>query len=117
MDKKTIILELPSEIINQIDKENNLGDRSVFISDLLNTQLKVEGKMIISSNELKESESLKNNEKSNSNADGKLTILNNHGDQIGVFNINNIQEFESLAKTIELISNNPKVKIRTQLWR
>ena len=73
--------------------------------------------MIISSNELQESNSLKNNEKLNSNANGKLTILNNQGEQVGVFDINNIQQFESLAKTIESISKNPKVKIRTRLWR
>jgi hypothetical protein len=117
MDKKTILLELPSDMIDRIDKENNVGDRSIFISDLLHAKLTEENKMIVTSNELTEFKSLASSRKTNSAFDGILRILNKQGKQIGVFNINNLQEFELLAKTIESISQDPKVKIRTRLWR
>ena len=40
MDKKNIYLKLPCELIDKIDNINNLGDRSEFIADLLEKQLK-----------------------------------------------------------------------------
>ena len=39
MEKRTIFLELSSEIIDRIDQSNNLGDRSLFVSNLLEKQL------------------------------------------------------------------------------
>jgi len=39
MEKKTIFLELPVEMVDKIDKQNMLGDRSIFISDLIGRQL------------------------------------------------------------------------------
>jgi hypothetical protein len=117
MDKKTILLELPSEMIDRIDKENNVGDRSIFITDLLYEKLNEESKMIASSKRVVESKSLSSNWKKNTISDGILRILNDQGEEIGVFDINNIQEFELLAKTIESVSQDPRIKIRTQLWR
>ena len=40
MEKKTIILNLSCELIDKIDKLNTTGNRSSFISDLLEEQLK-----------------------------------------------------------------------------
>ncbi|MCK4995396.1 MAG: PAS domain-containing protein [Thermoplasmatales archaeon] len=39
MEKKTIFLELPSKMIARIDEQNTVGDRSVFISELIDKQL------------------------------------------------------------------------------
>jgi len=39
MEKKTIMLELTSELIDKIDRINTMGDRSEFIQHLLNQQI------------------------------------------------------------------------------
>jgi hypothetical protein len=39
MEKKTIFLELPCELIEKIDRKNLMGDRSTFITNLLEKQL------------------------------------------------------------------------------
>jgi metal-responsive CopG/Arc/MetJ family transcriptional regulator len=39
MEKKTILLEISSELIDKIDRLNTMGDRSEFISHLLNEQI------------------------------------------------------------------------------
>ena len=39
MEKKTIFLELPAEMVEEIDRRNMMGDRSAFISDLIGRQL------------------------------------------------------------------------------
>jgi len=41
MDKKTIFLELPVNIIEELDKQNTFSDRSVFIAELLKNQLQI----------------------------------------------------------------------------
>ena len=40
MEKKTILLEIPAELIDRIDRLNTMGDRSEYISHLLKEQLK-----------------------------------------------------------------------------
>ena len=42
MEKRTIFLELSTEIIDKIDQRNKLGDRSLFVSSLLEKQLVIE---------------------------------------------------------------------------
>ena len=39
MEKKTILLEISCELIDKIDRLNTMGDRSEFISHLLNEQI------------------------------------------------------------------------------
>ena len=39
MEKKTILLEISCELIDKIDRLNTIGDRSEFISYLLNEQI------------------------------------------------------------------------------
>ena len=51
MEKKTIFLELPCELIDEIDRINTFGDRSTFVSCLLEKQVK-ESKMIKSNNSI-----------------------------------------------------------------
>ncbi len=40
MEKRNIYLNLPCELIEKIDSINKSGDRSEFIADLLNKQIK-----------------------------------------------------------------------------
>lgn len=42
VEKRTIFLELPCEIIEKIDTRNHMGDRSLFITKLLEKQLQNE---------------------------------------------------------------------------
>lgn len=39
MKKKTIFLELPAEMVEEIDRRNVIGYRSAFITDIINRQL------------------------------------------------------------------------------
>jgi len=39
MEKKTILLEISVELIDKIDRLNTMGDRSEFITHLLNEQI------------------------------------------------------------------------------
>lgn len=39
MQKKTILVEISAELIDRIDRLNTMGDRSEFISHLLNEQI------------------------------------------------------------------------------
>jgi len=39
MEKRTILVEISAELIDKIDQLNTMGDRSEFISHLLNEQL------------------------------------------------------------------------------
>jgi metal-responsive CopG/Arc/MetJ family transcriptional regulator len=39
MEKKTIMIEISAELIDKIDSLNTMGDRSEFISHLLNEQI------------------------------------------------------------------------------
>ena len=42
VEKRTIFLELPCEMIEKIDTWNNVGDRSLFVTELLEKQLQNE---------------------------------------------------------------------------
>ena len=39
MEKRTILVEISAELIDKIDRLNKMGDRSEFISHLLNEQI------------------------------------------------------------------------------
>jgi hypothetical protein len=39
MEKRTILVEISAELIDKIDSLNTMGDRSEFISHLLNEQI------------------------------------------------------------------------------
>jgi metal-responsive CopG/Arc/MetJ family transcriptional regulator len=39
MEKRTILVEISAELIDKIDQLNTMGDRSEFISHLLNEQI------------------------------------------------------------------------------
>jgi len=109
METKKIILELSCELIDKIDRLNNLGDRSDFISYLIEEQLKTSN--INSSSELitKMSEN-----KGFFGVNGEINILNCKGDSLGTFDIDTLEGFENLTKKIQEISKDPAVQIRAR---
>lgn len=110
MEKKTIFLELPCELIERIDNKNTLGDRSAFITELLEKQLEIKP-------------SLKSNIQINHIVDksiqefgiaGEINLLKTNGESLGKFNINTLEGFEDLAKKIQEVSEDPAVRIRAK---
>ena len=108
MDKKTIYLELPCEVIEKIDDKNISGDRSVFITELLKKQLNE------NFNDLdyttfcikEENKSYDNIEKKS----GIVKIFTSDDGSIGSYDIDTIEGFESLINKIADISMHPIVK-------
>jgi len=110
MEKKSIILNLSCELIDKLDKLNNIGDRSAFISQLLEKQLETPTINNIGvSTELttKMSESF-------FGVSGEINLVNSNGISVGKFDINTLEGFEDLAKKIQEISRDPAVQIRAQ---
>ena len=113
MEKKTVFLELPCEIIDKIDQHNRLGDRSTFVSELLEKQLQREvTRMQISSEIMTRmgSEDVKI-------VSGEVGLVNGKGLPLGKFNINTVEGFENLAKKISELSDDPIVRMRARRWR
>jgi len=113
MEKKTIFLELPAEIIDKIDKENIMGDRSAFVSNLLEKQLHENITTMDASTELinrmnKTGEPL--------GLSGEISLLNSQGQGLGKFDINTLEGFENLAKKIGEISDDPIVRMKARRW-
>lgn len=110
MEKKNIILELPCELIDKIDRINTMDDRSTFISNLLEKQLD-----LIETNSMKagmEFSSILSNSESPFGVSGIINLVNNQGVSLGKFNINTLEGFEELTKKIQEISEDPAVQIR-----
>lgn len=117
MDKKTIFLELPSEMVDMIDHENTTGDRSTFISNLIDSQFKTDTTTITPTDVSTELTSRMNAQTPTLGTNGELKIFNNKGNPIGTFNINTIDGFEQLANTIATISEDPVVRMKARRWR
>ena len=107
MEKKTLFLELPCELIEKIDRFNQMGDRSVFITDLLEKQL--------DSQNLNEIDTTMIMEKQNK-LTGEIDLFNNEGESLGRFNINTLEGFQELARTIQNMSEDPVVRIKARQW-
>lgn len=114
MEKKTIFLELPSEMIDRIDRENVVGDRSQFISDLLDKQLEQGISEMDISTELSTTMS---EGKSQTGAHGGLWLINNKGMNLGRFDINTVEGFEQLTMKICELSNDPIVRMKARRMR
>jgi hypothetical protein len=114
MEKKTIFLELPSEMIERIDRENVAGDRSQFISDLLEKQLQQEISEMDVSSEIstKMSEGM-----SSTGPHGEISLVNNKGMHLGRFDINTVEGFEQLTMKICELSNDPIVRLKARRMR
>jgi hypothetical protein len=108
MDRKTIFLELPAEMIDRIDRKNITGDRSTFISNLLEREL---GKGLGESTELqprmqKDVEQLDQlGQKQTPKIKERL---------LGEFDINTVEGFENLAKKIIEITDDPIVRMKAR---
>ena len=112
MENKTIILNLSSELIDKIDRLNTTGDRSSFISNLLEEQLKtpVDNGMDASTElttKMSESGGL-------FGVTGEINLINSNGVSLGKFDIDTLEGFEDLTKKIQEISNDPAVQIRAR---
>ncbi len=114
MEKKTIFLELPSDIVDQIDRQNDCGDRSSFITGLLNKQL---DEMITSMDVSTELTSSISQDSMQSNIPGEIKLLDNRGMPLGKFNINTIEGFEQLSSKICELSDDPIVRMKARKWR
>lgn len=114
MEKKTIFLELPTEIIDRIDNENTTGDRSMFVSDMLQKQLEQNISTMAASTELT---TMMETTGEPIGVSGELNLVNNSGLSLGKFNINSVEGFEDLAKKISEISDDPIVRMRARRWR
>lgn len=113
MEKKTIILELPCELIEKIDRMNTLGDRSAFVAHLLEEQIKKREEF----STMKTSTQIpsKMEELSGSiRTHGEVRLVKNDGTLVGTFNIDTIEGFESLAKKIQEVSEDPIVRIKAR---
>ena len=110
MDKKTIILELSSELIDKIDRLNTIGDRSTFISNLLEEQI---------NSQVTDDVDTKNDLVTKMNQNNKFTrisreinLVTSDGILLGKFDIDTIEGFEDLTRKIQEISKDPAVQIR-----
>jgi hypothetical protein len=113
MEKKTIFLELPAEMINIIDRQNVMGDRSVFVSALLQKQLEKEFDSIDMSTDLM----TRIDETSDSiGVSGEIGVVNSKGILLGKFNINSVEGFEKLSEKISELSEDPIVRMRVKRW-
>ena len=114
MDKKTIFLELPSEMVDKIDRENVTGDRSAFISDLLGKQL---GEGVTTMDASTELTSRMDENSISMSTPGEIGLVNSRGVSLGKFNINTVEGFEHLAEAICKISDDPIVRMRSRRLR
>lgn len=112
MEKKTIFLELNAELIDKIDRNNIMGDRSVFISNLLEKQLQ---NNITSMDVNTELISRMKQTGEHIGLNSEINLLNGQGLNIGRFDINTIQGFEELTKKVSEISKDPVVKMKARL--
>lgn len=110
MEKKKIILELSCELIDEIDRLNTLGDRSNFVSFLLEEQLK--SKLSDDENTTDEFMTKMGKNKNNYKLSGEINLVNSKGTSLGKFDIDTLEGFEDLTKKIQEISKDPAVQIR-----
>jgi len=110
MEKKTIILELSSELIDKIDRLNIIGDRSTFISNLLEEQINSQ----ISENTDTKDDIVTMMKKNNKlfKAIKEISLVSSDGILLGKFDIDTLEGFEELTRKIQQISDDPAVQIR-----
>ena len=111
MQKKSIILNLSSELIDKIDRLNTLNDRSDFVTYLLEKQLETTSSNM---NEPNDYITKMSNNQDIFGLSGEINLVNSEGNSIGKYDINTLEGFENLAKKIQEISKDPAVQIRAK---
>jgi hypothetical protein len=114
MEKKTAFPEIPSEMIDGLDQQNNLGDRSTFISDLLDKQLQRNVDNLGVSTDLT---NMMGDTGEFLGSFGELNLINSKGSSLGNFDVNIPDRFEHIAKKIGEISMDHIVRVRPRNWR
>ena len=117
MDKKTIFLGLPSDVVDIIDKRNTTGDRSEFVSTILSNQLNSDISTMATPDVSTELTSQMKQPIEMPLAGGERKVMNKHGKQLGIFDVNTIEGFEQLIDEIALISEDPIVRMRLRKIR
>jgi len=110
MEKKTIILELSSELVDKIDRFNTLGDRSGFISNLLEEQINSKVFDDVNNQDILVTTMKQNNNLLKTNRE--ISLVTDDGILLGKFDIDTLEGFEDLTKKIQEISKDPAVQIR-----
>jgi hypothetical protein len=113
MEKKTIFLELPAEMIDRIDRSNVMGDRSAFISDLLSKQLE---NNVSTMNVNTELTSHMEETAGSLGVTGEIKLVDKGNLTLGSFNINTEEGLNDLIKKIGEITEDPLVRIKARLW-
>jgi hypothetical protein len=114
MHKKTILLELPAEIVDKIDQQNVTGDRSTFISNLLGNQFKTGVSLMDTLDGATELNSRMKDEMADNPFTGELKLTTSNGRVVGNFNINNVDGFNQMAETIAKLSDDPIVRMKAR---
>ena len=114
MHKKTILLELPAEIVDRIDQQNVTGDRSTFISHLLGNQFKTDVSLMDAMDGATELNSRMKDEMADVPFTGELKLTTSNGRVVGNFNINNVEGFNQMAATIARLSDDPLVRMKAR---
>lgn len=114
MHKKTILLELPAEIVDKIDQQNMTGDRSTFISNLLDNQLETDISLMDVMGEQSELRSRMKEDTADIPFSGELRLTAAQGKHMGNFNINTVEGFTQMAETIARLSDDPIVRMKAR---
>ena len=114
MEKKTAFLELSSEMMDRFDQQNNLGDRSVSVTDLLDKQLQRNVDDLGVSTDLT---NMMDETGEFLGSSGKLNLINSKGSSLGDFDINAPDRFEHIVEKIGEISMDRIVRMKSRNWR
>jgi hypothetical protein len=114
MHKKTILLELPAEIVDRIDQQNMTGDRSTYISNLLGNQFKTDVSLMDAMDGTTELSSRMKDEMADVPFTGELKLTTAQGKPVGNFNINSVDGFDQMAETIAKMSDDPIVRMKAR---
>ena len=113
MEKKTAFLELPSEMMDRFDQQNNLGNRSAVISDLLDKQIQRNVDSLGVSTDLI---NMMGDTGEFLGSSGELNLINSKGSSLGNFDINTPDRFEHIVEKIGEIPMD-HVRVISRNWR
>ena len=114
MKKKTAFLEISSEMMGRFDQQNNLDDRSTFISDLLDKQLQRNVEDLGVSTDLT---NMMDETGEFLGSSGELNLINSKGSSLGNFDVNIPDKFENIVEKIGEISTDHVVLVRFRNWQ